>query len=93
MRSRDRYPLFCIEHFTECDRIGEVPYAEISSFREFRIGIYLLLWCEIRLRDDRLRVDDEISVIREILSFMSDKNLESFASEGREKWGVCTIRS
>jgi hypothetical protein len=70
-----------------------VPYAEISSFREFRIGIYLFLWCEVRLRDDRLRVDDEISVIREILSFMSDKNLESFASEGREKWGVCTIRS
>lgn len=91
MRSRDRDSLLRIEHFTERDRIGEVFYFQISRFREFRIPIYLLFWCEVRFRDDRLRVDNEIGIVREILTFVSDKNLESLASKSIEKWGICSI--
>ncbi len=93
MRSRDRDSLLRIEYFTERDRIGEVSYSEISCFRKLRIGIYLFLRCEVRLRDDRLRVYDEISIIRKILTLVSDKNLESFASKGVEKWRICSVRS
>ncbi len=61
-------------------------YFQISRFRKLRIPIYLLLWREVRLGDDRLRVDDEVGIIGEIFTLVSDKNLESLTSKGREKW-------
>jgi hypothetical protein len=84
--SRDSYPLLRVEYSTKCDRIRKVLDPEISRFREFRIGIDLLFGGEVRLRDDRLRVDDEIGIFSQILRIMSDRDLESLTSEYIEKW-------
>ncbi len=59
---------------------------EVSRFRKFRIGIYLLFWSEVRLRDDRFGVDDEIRMIGKICSIMSDMYIESFSPKNIEKW-------
>ena len=63
-----------------------MSHMKITSFRELRVGIYLLFRGEIWLRDDRFGVDDEISILRKICSIMSDRDSESLTSKSIEKW-------
>jgi len=92
MRTRYRDSLFRIEYFSERDWIREVSDIEISCFCELSIRIYLLLGCEVRLGDDRLRVYDEICIISEILCTMPDMDIESFGAKSIEKWRISSVR-
>ncbi len=66
---------------------------EFSCSCEFYIGVDLLLRWEIRLSDDRLRVDDEISVRPQILSRVSNLYLESLRAESVKKRRIGPIRT
>jgi hypothetical protein len=85
MRTRDGYPLLRIKYSPQCDWIGKVFDAEVSSPRELGIGINLLLGREIWLRDNGLRIDNKLCRIRKIFRIVTDMYFETFASEGIEK--------
>ncbi len=91
MRARNRDPLLRIEYFPQCDGVREMRNPEISRFRKFRIGIYLLFWSEVRLRDDRFRVDDEIRIFDNIFGIMSYRDRESLFPKSFEKWRIRPI--
>lgn len=88
MRTSDSDSLLRIEDFTEGNRIGNMPNAKISSTCKFRIRVDLLFWSEIRLRDDRFRIYDEICIFRKIAYIMTDMDLESFLSERLKQWRI-----
>jgi hypothetical protein len=66
---------------------------QLFRLGEFYIGVDLLLDREIRLSDDRLRVDDEICILSQILRLVSDLDLEPFRAESVEKWRIRSIRT